>query len=174
MDITNSQSEKNVKTAFALESQARNKYTYFATIARNEGYEKIADLFETMAGNEKEHAKVWYKVLNNGIPSSLANLEGASASEHKEWESMYPGFAQTAREEGFELLAIMFDNIAEIEKNHETMFLEMLEELRTGGATKKARGWVRFICKNCGHVSAVTLDTCPVCGDTDSFEAEEK
>ncbi len=173
MDITNSKSEKNVRTAFALESQARNKYTYFAAVARSDGYDKIADLFESMAGNEQEHAKVWYKVLNNGIPSSRTNLEDASASEHSEWESMYPSFAQTARDEGFELLAIMFDNIAEIEKNHETMFLEALDELRTGESVKK-RGWIRFICKNCGHVSAETLDLCPVCGETDSFEAYER
>ncbi len=171
MDIKDTASEQNVKKAFMLESQARNKYTYFAAQAKNEGHERIAALFEEMAGNEREHAKVWYKMLNNGIPGSLKNLEDAANSEHAEWKSMYPGFAKTAREEGFELLAIMFENIAAIEKNHEALFAEMLEEYKSGKIQSPAASGV-YVCTNCGAIAPQKPDVCHVCWEKDTFVAK--
>ncbi len=168
MDIKGSLSEENVKMAFMLESQARNKYTYFATQARNEGYEKIAELFDEMADNEREHARVWYKMLNNGIPSAEENLADSADSEHAEWNSIYPSFARTAREEGFELLAIMFDNIAAIEKNHEMLFREMLEEMR-GGKILTVKKVGIYVCKNCGSLVTEIPEVCAVCGEKNTF-----
>lgn len=168
MNIRGSKSEKNVEEAFALESQARNKYTYFADAARLEGQEKIAELFESMADNEREHAKVWYKILNNGIGESMENLEHSARSESTEWQSMYPEFAQTARDEGFELLAIIFDNIAAIERNHEMLFRELYDEITTGSLAQKKQG---YVCRNCGYVSNEKLDICPVCEESGIFIA---
>lgn len=168
MDIKGSLSEENVKKAFALESQARNKYTYFASQARNEGHEKIAELFAEMADNEREHARVWYKLMNNGIPGATDNLLDSAASEHMEWESIYPAFARTAREEGFELLAIMFENIAAIEKNHEALFLEMLGDVQNDKPQQKAASGI-YVCQNCGSIAFEKPEICPVCGEKDTF-----
>lgn len=168
MNITGTQSEENVKMAFALESQARNRYTYFASKARLEGQDGIAELFESMADNEREHAKVWYKLLSNGIGESIENLEDSARCEQAEWESMYPDFAKTARAEGLELLAIIFDNIAAIEKNHELLFRERIDEIVSGKCAQKKQG---YMCKNCGHVSQEKDITCPVCGEAGTFIA---
>ncbi len=168
MDISGTRSEENVRLAFAGESQARNKYTYFALQARNEGLTKVADLFEEMARNEMEHAKIWFKLLNNGLGESMENLMAAAESEREEWESLYPSFAQTARDEGFELLAIMFDNIAAIEKSHENRFLEMLAEIQ--GEKNKSSAVVEisppvYICSRCGYKQETAMHKCPVCGE---------
>lgn len=168
-DMDGTESLENVKTAFSCESQARNRYTYFAKQARLEGDEKTANLFEEMANNEKEHAKVWYKVLNNGLGSTLENLEDCMAKERMEWESMYPAFAQKAREEGLELLAIMFENIASIEKNHATLFQERLEQIKGEQAEKKNEA-VKYVCKNCGFILGEKQSVCPVCEESDTFE----
>ncbi len=168
LDITGTESEKNVREAFSCESQARNRYTYFAKQARNEGDDKVAELFEEMADNEREHAKVWYKVLNNGLGDVLSNLEDAAGREHEEWEEMYPRFAQTAREEGFELLAIMFENIAAVEKNHETLFLEMLA-LKTKGEVLPSSQSELYRCACCGYVAKLMPELCPVCGQGGTF-----
>lgn len=170
LSIEGKESFENVKMAFACESQSRNRYTYFAKQARLEGDEKTAELFDEMADNEREHAKVWYKVLNNGLGSIMENLEDASSKEHEEWEYMYPAFAQKAREEGLELLAIMFDNIAAIEKNHEQMFAERMEQLKNCGTKKgKAEDEMGYCCSNCGFVTTQQIEFCPVCEETGTF-----
>lgn len=170
IDINGTESLENVKTAFACESQARNRYTYYARQARLEGDEKTAELFEEMADNEKEHAKVWYKVLNNGVAASLENLEDAAARERSEWEYMYPSFAQKAREDGLELLAIMFDNVAAIEKNHQMMFQERIEQLKSGAQIPESAGEKTvYICGSCGFLSDQQLRVCPVCEEKDRF-----
>lgn len=168
MDMDGTASLENVKTAFACESQARNRYTYFAKQARLEGDEETAKLFEEMADNEKEHAKVWYKVLNNGLGSTRDNLEDSMAKERMEWQSMYPAFAQKAREEGLELLAIMFENIAAIEKNHATLFQERMEKIK-GEKTEKKAAAGKYVCKNCGFILEEKQSVCPVCEEADTF-----
>lgn len=171
IDMSTTESLENVKTAFACESQARNRYTYFARQARLEGDEVTASLFEEMADNEKEHAKVWYKVLNNGLGNTLENLEDAAAREASEWEYMYPAFAEKARAEGLELLAIMFDNIAAIEKNHQMMFKERIQQLKAGRQmTVGDRQKVVFICNKCGFMADQQLKVCPVCEERETFE----
>lgn len=164
LDITGTQSEENVMTAFTCESQARNRYTFFARQARNEGNEEAADLFETMADNEREHAKVWFKVLTGGMVDTSSHLEDAASREHEEWTSLYPGFAQVAREEGLELLAIMFENIAAIEKNHETLFLELLAKQSASGASTLPKQPTFQTCPHCGYLSPTLPPICPVCG----------
>lgn len=168
IDIQGTESEKNVLEAFACESQARNRYTYFAKQARNEGDDTVAELFEEMADNEREHAKVWYKVLNSGMGDVVSNLEDAAGREHEEWEEMYPRFAKTAREEGFELLAIMFENIAAIEKNHETMFLETLAQKTHKAAPPRLQNG-QYRCTCCGYVASQIPGICPVCGQSGTF-----
>lgn len=172
INLHGTESLENVKTAFACESQARNRYTYFAMQARLEGDIKTAELFEEMANNEKEHAKVWYKVLNSGLSSTLQNLEDSSNRESEEWESMYPAFAQTAREEGLELLAIMFDNIAAIEKNHEMLFKERLGEVKTNSSSDhdSTKAKSVYVCQNCGFVSDELLPLCTVCEEENTFK----
>lgn len=170
VSIEGTESYENVKTAFACESQSRNRYTYFAKQARLEGDEKTAELFDEMADNEREHAKVWYKVLNNGIGTIMENLQDASSKERAEWEFMYPAFAQKAREEGLELLAIMFDNIAAIEKNHDYMFQERMEQLKKTGMQKgTTEDEAGYICRNCGFVAKLKIAVCPVCEENDTF-----
>ncbi len=168
LDIKGTQSEKNVLEAFSCESQARNRYTYFAKQAKNEGDDKVAELFEAMADNEREHAKVWYKVLHGGLADTLSNMEDAAKREHDEWGEMYPQFAQTAREEGFELLAIMFENIAAIEKNHEAIFLEMLAE-KNQAEPRPSQFAGQYRCSSCGYVAQDNIEACPVCGQSGTF-----
>lgn len=164
MDIKGTKTEKNLQAAFAGESQARNKYTYFASQAKKEGYNQIADIFEETARNEKEHAKIWYKLLNDGIGSTEENLLAAASGENYEWTSMYDDFAKEAREEGFATIAFLFESVGKIEKEHEQRYAELLQNLRDKKIFEKDEE-VTWICQNCGHVyeSKEALEICPVC-----------
>ena len=142
--------EKNLETAFSGESQARNKYTYFASVAKKEGYEQIASLFLKTADNEKEHAKLWFKELN-GIGNTTENLVAAAAGENYEWTDMYAGFAKTAEEEGFPELAAKFRLVAAIEKHHEERYRALLKNIETAEVFKKSTVKV-WECRNCGHI----------------------
>ena len=163
------QTEKNLEAAFAGESQARNKYTYFASKAKKEGYEQIAALFQETALNEKEHAKLWFKALD-GIGTTAENLVAAAAGENEEWTSMYAEMARTAEEEGFLELAAQFEGVARIEKAHEERYLKLLENLKNGEVFKKGDK-VLWFCRNCGHVElAVEAPAvCPVCHHPQSY-----
>lgn len=157
------QTEKNLEAAFAGESQARNKYTYFASVAKKQGFEQIAELFQKTADNEKEHAKLWFKELN-GIGDTAQNLGAAAEGENYEWTDMYAGFAKTAEEEGFPELAIKFRMVAEIEKRHEERYRALLKNVET--AEVFARSEVKvWECRNCGHIVVGTNapELCPVC-----------
>ena len=129
MELKGSKTEKNLEAAFAGESLARNKYTYYAAKAKKDGYVQIADIFEETANNEKEHAKIWYELLNNGIGDTKENLNAAAAGENYEWNDMYPKFAKVAKEEGFDDIAALFEKVAEIEKHHENRFKKLLENV---------------------------------------------
>ena len=163
MELKGSKTEKNLLAAFAGESQARNKYTYFASAARKEGYEQIAAIFELTANNEKEHAKLWFKELK-GIGSTLENLLAAAAGEHEEWTEMYKQFAKEAREEGFEELAKRFEGVAAIEKRHEERYRKLAANIEKGAVWVKV-GENRWECRNCGHVyiGEKAPEVCPVC-----------
>ena len=139
MELKGSKTEKNLQDAFAGESMARNKYTYYASKAKAEGYNQIADIFEETANNEKEHAKIWFKLLHNGqVPATDVNLKDAADGEHYEWTDMYAGFAKTAKEEGFDRIAYLFEEVAKIEKEHETRYLKLLENVKEQKVFKKA------------------------------------
>ena len=163
------QTEKNLEAAFAGESQARNKYTYFASVAKKEGYEQIAELFLKTADNEKEHAKLWFKELN-GIGDTAQNLEHAADGENYEWTDMYEGFAKTAEEEGFKALAAKFLMVAAIEKRHEERYRALLKNLETAAVFEKSEVKV-WECRNCGHIIVGTKapQLCPVCAHPQSF-----
>ena len=137
MNLKGSKTEQNLWTAFAGESQARNKYTYYASKAKKEGYNQIAAIFEETAGNEKEHAKIWFKLLHDGMPDTAANLVDAAAGEHYEWTDMYAGFAKTAKEEGFDKIAWLFEAVGKIEKEHEERYRKLLENLENGTIFEK-------------------------------------
>ncbi len=162
-ELKGSKTEQNLKDAFAGESQARNKYTYFASVAKKEGYEQIAALFLETAEQEKEHAKLHLKFLE-GIGDTLANLKAAAGGENYEWTGMYPGMAKTARQEGFEEIARLFDGLAKIEKEHEQRYQRLLENLQSGRVFAKPQR-VRWRCRNCGfiHEGEKAVQTCPVC-----------
>jgi len=165
MALKGSKTEANLATAFAGESQARNKYTYFASQAKKEGFEQIADIFTETAENEKEHAKMWFKLLHDGgVPKTAENLKAAASGENYEWTEMYADFAKVAREEGFNDIAEAFDGVAVIEKEHEERFLKLLKNLENGSIYKKG-DTVMWKCRNCGHihVAKVAPDKCPVC-----------
>ena len=163
MDLKGSKTEANLAYAFAGESQARNKYTYFASVARKEGYEQIAAIFEQTANNEKEHAKLWFKALGQ-LGNTPAYLLAAAAGEHEEWTEMYKNFAETAKEEGFVELAAQLEAVALIEKRHEERYRKLAENIEKGEVWVKV-GERRWECRNCGHVyigeKAPTV--CPVC-----------
>ena len=163
------QTEKNLEAAFAGESQARNKYTYFASVAKKEGYEQIAALFLKTADNEKEHAKMWFKELK-GIGNTVANLNAAADGENYEWTDMYEGFAKTAEEEGFKELAEKFRMVGAIEKHHEERYRALLENIETMQVFEKSEVKV-WECRNCGHIVVGTKapDECPVCAHPQSF-----
>lgn len=162
-NLKGTKTEKNLMEAFAGESQARNKYTYFASAAKKEGYEQIAGLFLETADNEKEHAKIWFKLLN-GIGSTQDNLQAAAFGENDEWTGMYPKMAQEAREEGFEDIARLFDGVAKIEKEHEERYKQLLKNIEEETVFKKD-GKVFWKCRNCGHIheGLEAPDVCPVC-----------
>ena len=171
MELKGSKTEQNLMAAFAGESQARNKYTYYASKARKEGYEQIAEIFEETANNEKEHAKLWFKELHNGtIPETLENLKDAAAGENYEYTDMYADFAKTAREEGFERLAKLFESVAEIERHHEERYLKLVENIEEGIVFSRddERIWQ---CRNCGHIviGKYAPEVCPVCNHPQSF-----
>ena len=161
---TGTQSEKNLEAAFAGESEARNKYTYFASKAKKDGFEQIAALFLKTADNEKEHAKMWYKELHDGIGSTAENLLAAAEGEHYEWTDMYAGFAKTAEEEGFPELAAKFRLVAAIEKHHEERYRALLKNVETAQVFEKSEVKV-WECRNCGHIVVGTKapEVCPVC-----------
>ncbi len=165
MELKGSKTEQNLKEAFAGESQARNKYTYYASKAKKEGYEYVASIFEETANNEKEHAKIWFKALNGGlVPMTIENLVDAAAGEHGEWTEMYSRMAKEAREEGFLKLAEQFEGVAIIEKNHEERYLKLLNEIKEDSAFKKDEV-VAWKCLNCGHIyfGKEAPNVCPVC-----------
>ena len=170
-DLKGTKTEKNLWAAFAGESQARNKYTYYASKAKKDGYEQIAAMFEETANNEKEHAKLWFKILEGGdIKDTMANLADAAGGENYEWTEMYPTFAKEAREEGFDKIAFLFEKVAEIEKHHEERYLALLANVEKQEVFKKSdkKTW---ICRNCGFiVEAVEAPkVCPVCAHPQSF-----
>ena len=170
-NIKGTQTEKNLMAAFAGESQARNKYTYYAAKARKEGYEQIAALFEETAGNEKEHAKIWFKLLNGGeIATTPANLLDAAEGENYEWTDMYATFAQQAREEGFNRIAALFEMVGKIEKEHEQRYRRLLANLEEGLVFSR-EGDMVWICRNCGHihVGKQAPQVCPVCKHPQDF-----
>ena len=176
MDIKGTQTEKNLQTAFAGESQARNKYTYFASQAKKEGYEQIAAIFLETADNEKEHAKMWYKLLNGGVGTTEENLKAAAEGENYEWTDMYDGFAKTAREEGFEYIAKLFEGVAAIEKHHEERYRKLLKNIEDK-LVFSSEGDAIWQCRNCGHIVVGTEapEVCPVCKHPKAyFEVREE
>jgi len=164
MNLKGSKTEANLKAAFAGESQARTKYEYYASKARKEGYNQIAAFFEETSHNEKEHAKIWFKLLYDGIPATDENLKDAAAGENYEWTEMYAEFAKTAREEGFTEIANLFERVAEIEKEHEERYLKLLQNLKEGKVFEREeeQAWK---CGNCGHIhfGKKAPEVCPVC-----------
>ncbi len=164
------QTEKNLEAAFAGESMARNKYTYFASKAKKEGFEQIAELFLKTADNEKEHAKLWYKELHNGIGDTAHNLSDAADGENYEWTDMYEGFAKTAEQEGFKELAIKFRLVAAIEKRHEERYRALLKNVETAAVFEKSEVKV-WECRNCGHIVVGTKapEICPTCAHPKAY-----
>ena len=169
MELKGSKTEKNLMEAFAGESQARNKYTYFASVAKKEGYEQIAELFLETAENEKEHAKIHFKYLK-GIGDTKANLAAAAAGENYEWTDMYDRMAKEAEEEGFTEIAAKFRGIAAVEKEHEARYRKLLENLENGEVFKRGSITI-WKCRNCGHIVVGTEapKVCPVCNHPQSF-----
>ena len=164
MDLKGSKTEKNLQAAFAGESMARNKYTYYADIAQKAGYEQIKGFFEETANNEKEHAKIWFKLLHSGMPELEEALKDAAAGEHGEWTDMYPTMAKEAREEGFTHIAELFEKVGAIEKYHEERYLALLEKIQKDRAPKKEEK-KKWICRNCGFIyeGDTPPKVCPVC-----------
>ncbi len=176
MELKGSKTEANLLAAFAGESQARNKYTYYASIAKKEGYEQYAAIFEETAGNEKEHAKMWFKELHGGaIPDTLTNLKDAAAGENYEWTDMYKTFAEEAKEEGFDRIAFLFEEVGKIEKHHEERYMTLLGNIENDMVFKKGEETV-WICRNCGHVyvGKEAPKVCPVCAHPQSYFEELK
>ena len=171
MELKSSKTEQNLMAAFAGESQARNKYTYFASKAKKEGYEQIAAIFEETANNEKEHAKMWFKELHGGeVPSTLENLLAAAEGENYEWTDMYAEFAKTAEDEGFTRIAYLFNEVAKIEKEHEERYRKLRENIENGVVFEK-KEQTMWICRNCGHVhyGEKAPKVCPVCAHPQSY-----
>ena len=169
MELKGSKTEQNLLAAFAGESQARNKYTYFASVARKEGYEQIAAIFEETANNEKEHAKMWFKALG-GVGTTAENLKAAAEGENYEWTDMYEGFAKTAEEEGFTRLAFQFRAVAKIEKAHEERYLALLNNVEMKAVFEKSEEKM-WECRNCGHlvIGKKAPAVCPVCEHPQSY-----
>ena len=169
-ELKGSKTEANLMTAFAGESQARNKYTYYASKAKKDGYVQIAALFEETANNEKEHAKIWFKLLHGGIGDTIDNLKDAAAGENYEWTDMYAGFAKTAREEGFDHIADLFEGVAKIEKEHEERYLKLVKNLEDGLVFSRD-GDVIWQCANCGHIviGKKAPEVCPVCAHPQAY-----
>ena len=168
-ELKGSKTEQNLWTAFAGESQARNKYTYFATVAKKEGYVQISKIFEETAGNEKEHAKIWFKLLN-GIGNTMQNLEEAAKGENYEWTTMYADFAREAREEGFENIAKLFEGVLKIEKAHEERYKKLLENIKENKVFEENKE-IAWHCSNCGHIhyGLTAPDVCPICNHPKAY-----
>ena len=171
MELRGSKTEKNLMEAFAGESQARNKYTYFASKAKKEGYEQIAAIFQETADNEKEHAKLWFKLLNGGeIGTTEENLKAAAEGENYEWTDMYERMAKEAREEGFDHIAYLFDGVAKIEKEHEERYKKLLENVKDGKVFEAGEIKI-WKCRNCGHIVVGTKapEICPICAHPKAY-----
>ena len=171
MELKGSKTEANLMAAFAGESQARNKYTYYASKAKKDGFEQIAEIFLETAENEKEHAKMWFKELHGGsVPSTSENLLDAANGENFEWTDMYKEFAQTAREEGFERIANLFEGVAEIEKHHEERYRALLDNVNSEMVFSKDGDKI-WQCRNCGHIciGKDAPEVCPVCSHPQSY-----
>ena len=169
MELKGSKTEQNLRAAFAGESQARNKYTYFASVAKKEGYEQIAAIFTQTAENEKEHAKLWFKELGE-LGDTAANLKAAAEGENYEWTEMYESFARDAEEEGFTALAYKFRAVAKIERSHEERYLKLLNNVEMKAVFEKADE-VMWECRNCGHlvIGKKAPKVCPVCAHPESY-----
>ena len=168
-ELKGTKTEKNLMTAFAGESQARNKYTYFASVAKKEGYVQISKLFEATAANEKEHAEIWFRLLG-GIGTTAENLKAAAEGENYEWTDMYATFAKEAREEGFDHIAFLFEGVAKIEKEHEARYLKLLENVKEGLVFSR-EGDTIWQCSNCGHVviGKKAPEVCPICAHSQAY-----
>ena len=169
-DLKGTRTEANLMAAFAGESQARNKYTYYASKAKKEGYEQIAKLFLETADNEKEHAKIWFKLLHGGMPDTMTNLKDAAAGENFEWTDMYARMAEEAKEEGFDEISKLFAEVAKIEKEHEERYLALLANVENKTVFKKSEKVV-WKCSNCGyiHEGDEAPSVCPVCAHPQAF-----
>ena len=170
-DLKGTKTEANLMAAFAGESQARNKYTYYASKAKKDGYEQIAELFTETANNEKEHAKIWFKLLHDGnVPDTVANLKDAAEGENYEWTDMYKSFAEDAKAEGFDHIAYLFEQVAAIEKEHEERYRKLLANIEEGIVFSRDGDMV-WICRNCGHihVGKTAPDVCPVCAHPKAY-----
>ncbi|MBO7722800.1 MAG: rubrerythrin family protein [Thermoguttaceae bacterium] len=170
-ELKGSKTEANLQAAFAGESQARNKYTYYASKAKKEGFVQIAALFEETANHEKEHAKIWFKLLHGGsVPGTVENLNDAADGENYEWTDMYAGFAKTAREEGFLEIAALFEAVGKIEKEHEERYRKLLANIE-GGLVFSREGDCVWQCSNCGHivVGKKAPEMCPVCAHPQAY-----
>ncbi len=175
MELKGSRTEANLMTAFAGESQARNKYSYYASKAKKDGYVQIAQIFEETANNEKEHAKIWFKLLHDGgIPTTIENLKDAAEGENYEWTEMYAEFAVVAKEEGFDHIAALFEMVAKIEKEHEERYKKLLANIEGGVVFSKDNDIV-WICSNCGHVhiGKKAPEMCPVCAHPQAYFMEK-
>ncbi|MBO5114127.1 MAG: rubrerythrin family protein [Lachnospiraceae bacterium] len=170
MDLKGSKTEANLMVAFSGESMVTNKYTYFASKAKKDGYQQIAAIFEETAANEREHAKMWYKLLNGGIDSTLENLGHAAEGENYEWTDMYAGFAKVAKEEGFDDIAALFEGVAAIEKEHEERYKKLIANIENGVVFSKD-GDTIWQCRNCGHIciGKQAPEVCPVCAHPQSY-----
>ena len=169
-DLKGTKTEQNLMTAFAGESQARNKYTYYASKAKKEGYVQIAALFEETANNEKEHAKIWFKLLHGGMPDTMTNLLDAAEGENYEWTDMYANMAKDAREEGFDEIAALFEGVAKIEKEHEERYRKLLANIKDGIVFSRDNDMI-WQCSNCGHivVGKKAPEVCPVCDHPQAY-----
>ncbi len=169
-EIKGTKTEKNLNAAFAGESQARVKYQFFASKAKKEGYEQISAIFQETSDNEKEHAKIWYKLLHDGVADTMTNLKDAAAGENYEYTDMYKKFAEDAREEGFNEIAELFEKVGEIEKHHEERYLKLVENIEKG-MVFKGDGVTVWKCRNCGyiHIGDSAPEKCPVCDHPQSY-----
>ncbi|MEG2457448.1 MAG: rubrerythrin family protein [Bacilli bacterium] len=172
MELKGSKTEANLVTAFAGESQARNKYTYYASQAKKDGYEQIGGIFEETAGNEMEHAKLWFKALHGGkVPTTTDNLQDAATGENYEWSTMYKTMADEARSEGFDDIARLFDAVGGVEKDHEKRYLKLLSNINENMVFSSEEETI-WICRNCGHIyrSKDAYEVCPVCAHPKSYQ----
>ena len=175
MELKGSKTEKNLMEAFAGESQARNKYTYYAAQAKKDGYVQVSRFFEETANNEKEHAKIWFKLLHGGkVADTMTNLEDAANGENYEWTEMYSSFAKEAREEGFDEIALLFENVAKIEKDHEDRYRKLLANIKDGVVFSKDTA-ITWECGNCGfaYTGKDAVEICPVCAHPKSYFFEK-